>query len=278
MFGILVLIAGLVVAWPYVRSRCGFDKLIALGCVFYAAPLATFSAEHLFNAKALAQLVPPWMPARLFWAYLVGVALLAAALSLAFKRYVRWSSLLLAIMFGGFVVMLHIPNVIETHAKLRLFWVLVGRDFSFGAAALALFATQLSDRPLAERLIFAVRISLGVILVYYGVQHILHPEFAPGVPLTLRTPAWVPMPLAFAYLVGGVLVICGVALIFNWLARGAAIYVGLVMTLLTLLLFTPILVMARGVGPVLVGINYVADTLLYGAAMLLLADALPRRA
>ena len=32
------------------------------------------------------QLVPAWMPARLFWAYLVGVALFAAALSLSLKK------------------------------------------------------------------------------------------------------------------------------------------------------------------------------------------------
>ena len=46
------------------------------------------------------------MPWRLFWAYFVGFALLAAALSIATKIQVRWSGLLLGIMMFLFVALL----------------------------------------------------------------------------------------------------------------------------------------------------------------------------
>jgi hypothetical protein len=53
------------------------------------------------------------MPFRLFWAYFVGVALIAASLSIAAKILVRWSGLLLALMMLLFVVMMDIPGVIS---------------------------------------------------------------------------------------------------------------------------------------------------------------------
>jgi hypothetical protein len=48
------------------------------------------------------------------------------------------------------------------------------------------------------------------------------------------------------------------------------------MTALTVFLYLPILILARGESEVIVGLNYVADTLLYAGAALLLASALPR--
>jgi hypothetical protein len=50
--------------------------------VLVADPLSVFAMEHLFSATDLASLVPCWMPFPLFWAYLLGAALLAAAFRL----------------------------------------------------------------------------------------------------------------------------------------------------------------------------------------------------
>ena len=74
-----------------------------LAKVFIAAPLAAFAGEHFTIAASIAELVPSWLPARLFLAYFVGVAELAAAVSLAAGRGLRWSTPLLAVLFGLFV-------------------------------------------------------------------------------------------------------------------------------------------------------------------------------
>lgn len=57
--------------------------------------------------------------------------------------------------------------------------------------------------------------------------------------------------------------------------RMAAAWIGLLMAVLTLLLYVPILAMASQSTQALEGINYVADTLLYAGAALLVAGALP---
>jgi uncharacterized membrane protein YphA (DoxX/SURF4 family) len=275
--GLVILAIGLISVRRELTAAPGLDKLIVWGPVFVAAPLAVFAGEHLAGARLLMQGVPTWMPARLFWAYFVGLALLAAAFSLALKKYLRWSAPLLALMFFLFVLSIHIPGLIE-HPKDRIFWTIVLRDSSFAAGALALTGTILRQRSLqgSNTLIAVARICIAVPLVVFGIEHLLHPAFAPGVPLPKLTPTWVPAPFLFAYLVGALLLVAGTCLLINKWSRIAATYVGLVMTLLTLLLYVPILAMDRGTAQLSEGLNYVGDTLLYGGTVLLLAAAMPK--
>src|SRR5258708_4874356 len=89
-----------------------FSHLPVLGRVFVPVGLAMFGAEHLSAPKALMQTVPPWMPERLFWVYFVGIALFAAATSIALNKFARWSASLLGLMFILFVLMIHLPNAV----------------------------------------------------------------------------------------------------------------------------------------------------------------------
>jgi len=61
----------------------GFDKVVALSHLCFAIPLAVFGAEHFSAARGIMTIVPKFMPWPLFWTYFVGVALLAASLSLS---------------------------------------------------------------------------------------------------------------------------------------------------------------------------------------------------
>ncbi len=270
------LVLGILVARKDVASSDGFDKLIALAFVFYAAPLAVFGAEHLTDAADIAQLIPTWMFARLFWAYFVGVALIAAGLAISAKRYMRLAGCLTALMFFLFVLMMHIPGVAE-HPRDRFSWAILFRDSSFGAGALALAGAMTPgsslDRGRGNLAVAVARVIIGIGMIAYGVEHFLHAGSAPGVPLEKLTPAWVPLPHLWAYLSGAIEVIAGVAILINRYAREAAALAGLWIVLLTLFLYVPILAMARGTAGIVEGLNYVFDTLLYGGALLLLALA-----
>jgi uncharacterized membrane protein len=273
--GVAFLILGLFYSRREITAANGVDKLIALAYVFVAAPLAVFAGEHLAGARFLMAGVPSWMPARLFWAYFVGFALLAAALSISVKKYVRWSAPLLAAMFFLFVLMMDIPATIAQPHN-RLFWTLALRETAFGGGALALTGLMMrqNNHRYAKTLISVARFCIGIPLIVYGIEHFLHPEFAPGVPLTKLTPPWVPIPFFWAYLVGAVLLIGGVAILLNKRARLAATYVGLVITLLTLFLYTPLLAMVRQPSEIIGEVNYVADTLFFAGTVLFLAKAL----
>ena len=107
--GLTFLTAGLFVVRRELAAARGLDKLIVLGPVFFAFPLAVFAAEHFLTPRFLVQMVPAWMPVRLFWVYFVGTALIAGAISLVTKRFVHLSATLLGVMFFLFVLMLYLP-------------------------------------------------------------------------------------------------------------------------------------------------------------------------
>jgi uncharacterized membrane protein YphA (DoxX/SURF4 family) len=275
--GVVILIIGFVAAKRELQAAVGLDKLVAVGRVLFAAPLAAFGAEHLALGRVIIGAVPVWMPVRLLWVYFVGIALIAAALSLVLGIRVRLTATLLAIMFFLFVVMIHVPNAVRGHD--RIVWNVALRDFSFGAGALALAGSLWSGARERDgnAVVWIGRVAIAVVLMVYGVELILFPQFAPGVPLGKLTPSWVPGPHVWALLTGLVCIGGGVAILIRRYCRDGATVVGLVMTLLTLFLYLPILLMASGVPAVLEGANYVWDTLLFAGAVLLVAEGAPRR-
>src|ERR1700723_2358738 len=110
--GITVLVAGLFLVRARFAAASGVGRVLVLGPVFEAVALAIFAAEHFLAARDLSGAVPRWLPGPLFWTYFVGIALLAAAISFIAWRYVRWSALLLALLFLIFVATIHVPNLL----------------------------------------------------------------------------------------------------------------------------------------------------------------------
>jgi uncharacterized membrane protein len=268
--GAAALAAGLVLVRARFAAASGVDRVLVLGPVFEAVALSIFAAEHFLAARDLMGIVPRWMPGgALFWTYFVGAALLAAAISFIAWRYVRWSALLLALLFLIIVATVDLHNLPRL-AHERLFWTLTVREISFAGGAMVL-AGSLWPRGRSARtaLMLWGRLSVGCIFVFYAIEHFLFPRFVPGVPLEKMTPAWMPAPTLIAYFVGMTLLAAGVGLMFNQTRRIAAAAAGTVLVLLTIFFYVPIL-MTEIHSPLAVeGINYVGDTLLFAATALL---------
>ncbi len=127
-------------------------------------------------------------------------------------------------------------------------------------------------------MILFARIVFAIAAIVFAIDHFLHPLFAPGVPLEMTTPPWVPFPGVWAYLAGAILFAAGIGLALNKKSRIAAASIGALMTALTLFLYMLVLILAHGgsASEMNEAFNYVADTLLYAGAALALASALPR--
>jgi uncharacterized membrane protein len=256
-----------------VAPREGFG-LVAFGPAFVAAALAAFAGEHFTAGASLATLVPKWLPARLFIAYFVGVAHLAAALSFVARRYIRWSSIGLAVMFGLFVLLMDLPAAIARPAT-TIAWILVARQTTFAIGALALFAIETRSRsPQSSRTIAMIaRIWTACVLVFYGIQHVIHLEYTPGVPSPVLTAAWVPLPLVIAYATGFLLIAFGIGMFVRKYASAAAALCGSLMVLLTLALYVPQFFLAANVQQRVTSINFIFDTLLFAGTMLVISAA-----
>src|SRR5215471_9350643 len=105
-------LAAIFVRGDWQKAR-GFDKLILLGPLFYAAPLAAFGTEHFTLTQDIASIIPPWIPWHLFWTYLVGACFIAASLSLVTKIQARLSASLLALNFFLFVALMDAPAWVQ---------------------------------------------------------------------------------------------------------------------------------------------------------------------
>jgi uncharacterized membrane protein len=267
--GSAALVAGLVLLRSRFRAASGADKVIVLGPVFEACALAMFAAEHFTAARDLMPIVPHWLPAPLFWTYLVGAALLAAAISFIVWRYVRWSALLLALLFLIIVATIDLPNL-PMHIHERFFWILTVRETAFAGGAMVLAGSMWpSGNSAGVALIRLGRGLVAAIMIFYAIQHFLFPRNVPGVPLEKLIPVWMPTPTLLSYFVGIVLLLAGIGLFLRPTIRIAAAGAGVVLVLLTAFLYLPILLMEIHAPLAIEGINYVGDTLLFAATVLL---------
>src|SRR5260370_20520971 len=102
----------------------------SLGRIFVAISLVVFGVQHFIYGGFVATLVPAFMPGRLFWAYFVGVAFVAAAIGILTRMLARPAATMLGVMFFLFVVLLHIPRIVGNSNS--------GNEWTSGFVALAM--------------------------------------------------------------------------------------------------------------------------------------------
>ena len=100
-----------------ILAMCGAALVLAgtlvwLGRILFAVPLLVFGAQHFLYARFVATLVPAWIPWHLFWAIFVGVAFVAAGLSILARQRAGLAATLLGLMFFLWVFVVHLPRVV----------------------------------------------------------------------------------------------------------------------------------------------------------------------
>lgn len=267
--GLTALLAGLILVRPRFNAASGAGRILVLGPVFEAVALAMFAAEHFTAAHDLAPIVPRWLGHSLFWTWFFGFALLAAAISFLLWRYVRWSSLLLALFFLLVVSTVSLP-ALPTHLHDRFAWILTVRETCFAAGALVLAGSTWPRSSAPGKALIAIgRSIVAAAFVFYAIEHFLFPHHVPGVPLENITPSWMPAPVFLSCLIGLTLLLTGMGLLIPRTTRLAAATAGAVLVLLVVFFYVPILATEIHTPLAVEGLNYVGDTLLFAATALL---------
>jgi uncharacterized membrane protein YphA (DoxX/SURF4 family) len=104
----------------------------------------------------------------------------------------------------------------------------------------------------------------------------MHGDHVPGIPLKPVTPEYIFGHAIWTYLAAVVYALAGTLLLVGKKTRAAATWLGLTVLFLVLVVYLPIGVVERA--SIDNGLNYLADTLMFCGAVLLLAGAMPREA
>jgi uncharacterized membrane protein len=118
-------------------SESGWKVPGRVGQILVAGSLVVFGVQHFIYARFIATLVPSWIPAKLFWAYFVGVAFVGAATSILVRRITRLATGLLGTMFLLWFFILHLPRVVVA-AKNGNEWTSAFVALAMGGSALIL--------------------------------------------------------------------------------------------------------------------------------------------
>jgi uncharacterized membrane protein YphA (DoxX/SURF4 family) len=272
----VVLVLGLIVLFlrgTWLRAR-GLDKLILLGPLFYAVPIAAFGTEHFMLTRVIASIVPAWIPWHLFWAYFVGACLIAAAFSLVTGIETRLAASLLALLFFLFVVLMDAPA--WTHQPTNRFaTALMLRELAFSGGPLGLAVSLTPQNQRGARILGIIaRCFVAIPILYYSVEQFLHADHVPGIPLELVPPAWIHGHVLVTYLTAAVYAIAGPLLLIGWKPRAAATAIGAIVLFGIVAVYLPLGIVERA--SMELGVNYPMDTLMFCGTVLMLAAAMPR--
>ncbi len=131
------------------------ESLIRLAPFFVSAFFCIAGVEHFLYAPFVEQMIPAWIPARIFWTYFTGTALLTGGIGILVPKTARLAGLLSGTMVLSWVVLLHIPRALadlhKTAETTAIFEALAISGAAYLIAARSTYAPQPAGRTLSAR-------------------------------------------------------------------------------------------------------------------------------
>lgn len=116
------------------RKPSSASRRVLIGRLCFGVGLIGCGVSHFVYADFAAQMIPQWIPGRLFLTYLTGLGHIAAGVSLITAILMRVSTALLCFMLASFVALLHLPRVLASPGS-RLEWTMMFVAVLFNGAA-----------------------------------------------------------------------------------------------------------------------------------------------
>ncbi|WP_072714677.1 DoxX family membrane protein [Rhodothermus profundi] len=115
---------------------------LKIGRILYGITFVIFGVNHFINASTLSNIVP--IPGGVFWVYVTGLAMLAAAIAILTGKQARLACQLLGILLFIFVLTIHLPTMINQGIMAGLTNFL--KDLALGGAAWVIAETY-AEQP-----------------------------------------------------------------------------------------------------------------------------------
>lgn len=137
--GAIVLYAWFAADWD--RQHLGFaagDKGVRNARVLFGVALIPLGLAHLVYINETAAMVPGWLPAHKFWAFMTGCTYLLASIAVLAGVRARLAAALTAAQMGGFMLLVWVPNIVAgTRDSLQWSGSLISLALTAGAWVVA---------------------------------------------------------------------------------------------------------------------------------------------
>jgi uncharacterized membrane protein len=114
--------------------------------ILFAVALLPIGLSHFIYLKGTVDLVPAWLPYRVFWAYATGAGQIACGLGMLFSVLPRVAAVTEAGMISVFTLLVWVPAVLAA-PRTRLPWTAFFISWILGAAAWAVAQNIVSKAP-----------------------------------------------------------------------------------------------------------------------------------
>lgn len=121
------------------------NAFLSLGRWLFAIPFAIFGLIHFMDTTQMADRIPSYLPVPVFWVYLSGGGLIAAATAMLLGKYDKLAAIILAIELLLFVTLLHLPRVIGSDQSVLAEMM---KDLSLSGAAMLYAQYVAKDRSM----------------------------------------------------------------------------------------------------------------------------------
>jgi uncharacterized membrane protein YphA (DoxX/SURF4 family) len=219
------------------------SALIKTGQVFFGICLAGMGSLQFIYPGFRPVLIPEfpsWIPGTTFWVYLTGTALIFAGICIVTGWKGRIISLLTGAILLLFVVFFHIPFQLKNDPGSLGAWTNAVKLLAFSGSAFitaATFPRKLIGKntfSALEKLIPFGRIFFSVMLILFGIDHLLYVDF-----VKTLVPRWIPGDVFWTYFAAAALIGSGLAILFKIQIRRVAILLGFMLLIWFVILHIP---------------------------------------
>ena len=121
-------------------------KMTTIGRILFAVPFAIFGINHFFMTDYYVGILTSFIPLGAYTIILTGIMLIAAGISILFKKLVKISTILLAILLFIFIVTIHIPHLISDADK-TISLIALLKDISLMGGSLMIAGIYSEEEP-----------------------------------------------------------------------------------------------------------------------------------
>jgi len=111
----------------------GGDRAVRAARYYFAVWIIPIGQSHMLYLKPTLDLIPPWLPGKVFWAYLTGIGQIASGLGVLFGVLPRIAAFAEAIQISLYTLLIWLPAILLANRNLGPSFAHADRRLSFTA-------------------------------------------------------------------------------------------------------------------------------------------------